>query len=263
MNVESIDGRDADNPSPPRLLWPYQSALVVVAHPDDETLWAGGTMLMHPEAGGTMLMHPETRWTVAALCRRSDPDRAPRFHNALAQLGATGTLGDLDDGPEQTPLATAKVEAAVLALTGRADCDLILTHSSAGEYTRHRRHEETGEAVLALWDAGTIHSRELWAFAYRDAQAIKEADVFNELSKEIRERKRALVTGVYGFAPDSFEAQAALRCANDQLMTSKFPKKGVTHHNRVFEWKPIGGVTYEYEKKREQVPQQENEPLSC
>jgi LmbE family N-acetylglucosaminyl deacetylase len=24
---------------------------VIVAHPDDETLWAGGLMLMHPEIG--------------------------------------------------------------------------------------------------------------------------------------------------------------------------------------------------------------------
>jgi LmbE family N-acetylglucosaminyl deacetylase len=201
MNVESIDGRDADNPSPPRLLWPYQSALVVVAHPDDETLWAGGTMLMHPE----------TQWTVVALCRRSDPDRAPRFRRILELLGATGEMGDLDDGPEQTPLRASDVQDAILALIGNAGSDLILTHSVFGEYTRHRRHEEIGEAVLALWDTGKIQSRELWAFAYRDAQAIKEADVLNELSKEIRKRKRALVTGVYGFAPDSFEAQAALR----------------------------------------------------
>lgn len=181
--------------------WPYKKALIIVAHPDDETLWAGGTMLMHPE----------TRWTVAALCRRTDPDRAPRFHNALAQLGATGTLGDLDDGPEQMPLCEADVQSAVLALIGGADTELIITHSAAGEYTRHNRHEEIGKAVLALWDADTIRSRELWAFAYRNAQAIKEADVFNELPLEIWERKRALITEVYGFAPESFEAKAALR----------------------------------------------------
>lgn len=187
--------------------WPYKSALVIVAHPDDEILWAGGTMLMHPE----------TRWTVVALSRRSDPDRAPRFRRVLALLGAIGELGDLNDGPEQTPLPAPDVQDAVLALVGGGDPDLILTHSVSGEYTRHRRHEEVGAAVLALWDAGTIQSRELWAFAYRDTgaghavNAIKEADGFEVLPPEIWERKRGLVTGVYGFAADSFEAKAALR----------------------------------------------------
>ena len=41
--------------------WPYRKAAVIVAHPDDETLWAGGTILMHPE----------TKWTIIALCRKN------------------------------------------------------------------------------------------------------------------------------------------------------------------------------------------------
>ena len=91
---------DAGSPAPPVEHWPFTSALVIVAHPDDETLWAGGTILMHPE----------TRWTVVALCRRSDPDRAPKFRRVLELLGASGDMGDLDDGPEQTPLRPSDVE---------------------------------------------------------------------------------------------------------------------------------------------------------
>ena len=45
--------------------WVFENAVVIVAHPDDETLWAGGTILMHPE----------THWTILTLCRTSDPDR--------------------------------------------------------------------------------------------------------------------------------------------------------------------------------------------
>jgi LmbE family N-acetylglucosaminyl deacetylase len=194
-------------PSPPADAWAYKSALVIVAHPDDETLWVGGTILMHPE----------TRWTVVALCRRSDPDRAPRFRKMLEFLGATGDQGDLDDGPAQTPLHAAEVQNAVLALVDGHEADLILTHSVAGEYTRHRRHEEIGAAVLALWDTGKLRSREVWAFAYQDGdgghevRAIEGADVFEVLPEKIWERKRRLVGEVYGFATDSFEAKAALR----------------------------------------------------
>ena len=181
--------------------WPYQSALMIVAHPDDETLWAGGTVLMHPE----------THWTVAALCRRNDPDRAPKFRRIMTLLGASGELGNLDDGPEQMPLPPSMVQDAVSALVGDAEPDLIITHSTGGEYTRHRRHEEIGAAVLALWDAGKLYSRELWAFAYRDTHAIPGADIFNELPTTIWERKLRLVSEVYGFSPFSFEANAA-RC---------------------------------------------------
>ena len=187
--------------------WPYKSALVIVAHPDDEILWAGGTILMHPE----------TRWTVVALCRRSDPDRAPRFQNVLDRIGASGSLGELDDGPEQSSLPMVAVQEAVLDQMGGEKSDLILTHSAAGEYTRHRRHEEVGAAVLSMWDANRLSSRELWAFAYgdtgagREVCANEEADVFLELPRPIWERKRNLVIEVYGFAPDSFEANAALR----------------------------------------------------
>lgn len=206
MSVGSTGGQNAENPTPPCLHWPYKSAWVVVAHPDDEILWAGGTMLMHPE----------TQWSVAALCRRSDPHRAPRFRNVLKLLGATGTMGDLDDGPKQVPLRASDVQDAVLALADGEGPDLIITHSVRGEYTRHLRHEEVGAAVLALWDAGKLHSRELWAFAYRDAghtlpvSAIKEADVFNVLPQDIWERKRGLVTQIYGFSPNSFEVKTTL-----------------------------------------------------
>lgn len=186
--------------------WSYKSALLIVAHPDDEILWAGGTALMHPE----------TRWIILSLCRRSDPERAPKFRKVLDILGAQGDLGDLDDGPEQTPLPPADVQSAVLALTGSGEYDLILTHSRSGEYTRHRRHEEVGAAVLDLWDAGRIASRELWTFAYHDSepahiiQTIKGADIIEHLPEEIWKQKLGLITDVYGFAPDSFEANAAL-----------------------------------------------------
>jgi LmbE family N-acetylglucosaminyl deacetylase len=180
---------------------------VLVAHPDDETLWAGGTLLMH------------RGWTtfVGTLCRAGDEDRAPKFFRALDLLGAKGAMADLDDGPAQDPLAEDQVRATLLSLVPREHFDLILTHAPEGEYARHLRHEEVSRSVLRMWACGEIQSRELWLFAYEDGggrhlpRAEDSADIFVDLSDEVWEVKRSLLMETYGFAPDSWEARTTPR----------------------------------------------------
>jgi len=177
--------------------------VVIVAHPDDETLWAGGLMLMHPEA----------KWTVVTICRKSDPDRAPKFFKALERLNAVGFMGDLDDGPEQTSLDNGKVQKTIAELLPLKRFDLIITHSTSGEYTRHLRHEETAKAVLALWNSDRLFADELWTFAYEDGnrkylpRAIKDADLLVGLNDEIWQEKYDIITRIYGFSQESFEAK--------------------------------------------------------
>lgn len=180
---------------------------VVVAHPDDETLWAGGLLLSHPE------------WSpfILSTCRSSDPDRAPKFSKVLTLLNAQGIMGDLDDGPDQIPLPDLLVQDAILSLLPRRDYELLLTHAPNGEYTRHRRHEEVSRAVTALWRDGEIRAKWLLQFAYEDGggtflpQPQRDAAIQLPLSDEIRARKSSIITDVYGFSAASWEARAVTR----------------------------------------------------
>lgn len=181
----------------------YKNVAVIVAHPDDETLWAGGTLLGHPE------------WNlfILSLCRGNDPDRAPKFAQALKEIGATGTMGNLDDGPMQQSLKQEEVEEVITDLLPVTNYDLIITHHPNGEYTRHLRHEETGKAVINMWQYGSIAASELWCFAYEDGgreylpKAVKTADIVNTLDKSTWERKYKLITATYGFDKNSWEAR--------------------------------------------------------
>jgi LmbE family N-acetylglucosaminyl deacetylase len=180
-----------------------KNALVVVAHPDDEVLWAGGTILNHPSF----------KWFIVCLTRRDDKDRAPRFYQALKALNATGVIGSLDDGPEQKPLKKEEVAKAIIDFLPSDSFDIVISHSPLGEYTSHLRHEEIGNCMIQLWCSGRVKALEYWAFAYEDGckkylpRAIKEANLVVPLSEEIWQKKYQIISGIYGFAADSWEAR--------------------------------------------------------
>jgi len=180
---------------------------IIVAHPDDETLWVGGTILSHPS----------WRWFIVCLCRGSDKDRAPRFYKALKILKSEGIMGNLDDGPEQNPFEGKEVERAIMQLLPPNHFDLIISHNPSGEYTRHIRHEEVSKAVITLWHTGKISTNELWTFAYEDGskefypKPVENAAICHILTKRIWLKKYNIIISTYGFEKNSWEAETTPR----------------------------------------------------
>lgn len=180
---------------------------VIVAHPDDEVLWAGGLILMHPE----------NNWTIITACRKSDTDRNPKFFKAVRELNAVGIMGDIDDGPEQTPLNNSDIQKSIIELLPMNRFDLIITHNTSGEYTRHLRHEEVSKAVFGLCKSEKLFTKAVWSFAYEDGNgsylphADKQADIMINLTDEIWQKKYNIITEIYGFGEDSFEAKTTPR----------------------------------------------------
>lgn len=176
---------------------------IIVAHPDDETLWAGGTILSKPH----------WRFFIVCLCRADDIERSQRFYEALNIFRTEGAIGNLDDGPEQKPLDKKVVEDLIMQLLPSKQYDLVITHSPAGECTRHRRHEEISTAVINLWQAGKIQTKKLWAFAYEYGNKAyfprpqKKATIYKALTKPLWLKKHNIIINTYGFSQNSRESQ--------------------------------------------------------
>ncbi len=181
--------------------------LAIVAHPDDETIWMGGTILRHPD----------WEWHILALSRASDPDRAPKFRRVGEAYGAHVAMSDLDDSPVLAPLPADlhEIKARVRsAECGVRNADVVFTHGIRGEYTRHERHEQVHRAVREMWEEGEL-SGDILFFAYMDdcrthpPEPAPDAQIKIALTPEEYARKQEIIRGIYGFNEDSFEMASA------------------------------------------------------
>jgi LmbE family N-acetylglucosaminyl deacetylase len=182
-------------------------ALVVVAHPDDETIWMGGTILKNKD----------WNWTILSLCRKGDPDRMPKFKKVCENYGAVGIISDLDDEILK-PLSIDEVKTKILESLKEKDFDYVFTHGENGEYG-HLRHKETHNAMKELVGEGNLRCNEIRFFSYelgnKSVPKIpklkipiprKKSDWSVVLDNSELKKKKQIVTKLYGFESDSFEA---------------------------------------------------------
>ena len=193
-----------------------KKALVVVAHPDDETIWMGCTIARNKKIA----------WTIFSLCRASDRDRAPKFKRVCEYYGAQSVIADLDDDGKLS-LEDAKQEAKkiILERIDFSEFDYIFTHGANGEYG-HERHIAVHLAIDELIKARKIKPETVFYFNYvknkKDYLEPSNNSIINQLSeKELSEKKR-IVAEMYGYSADGIDVGY---CTNFEAF-----KKFVTHN---------------------------------
>jgi LmbE family N-acetylglucosaminyl deacetylase len=177
-----------------------KKVLVVVAHPDDETIWMGGTILQNKNNWDT---------TIISLCRKNDSDRAPKFKKVCQKLNAKGFMSNLDDSEDEyyKKISTEDIITRIQQFAEK-NYDLIFTHGSNGEYG-HIRHVETNKAVKEMLQKNLITVGKIFFFAYKKSGAYcspqSGVDKVINLNNLIFSIKKDIIQRIYGFKAGSFE----------------------------------------------------------
>ncbi|MFZ4398915.1 MAG: PIG-L family deacetylase [Bacteroidales bacterium] len=189
----------------------------IVAHPDDETLWAGGTIMSHPS----------WKCFIVSVFKGKDKDSSANFHKALLNLNAEGVIGILDERDGKKSVSEKEIKQTIIKLLPAKHFDMIISHSPSDEFMRNSNNEKVGNAVIKLWNSGKISADQLWNFAYEEGyneyypEAVNPASFYKLLKKEIWMKKYKIITETYGFNKNSWEAETTPK-AEAFWKTSKF-----------------------------------------
>ena len=192
------------------------SALIIVAHPDDETIWMGGTILMHPDVN----------WTIFSLCRLSDDDRRPKFRRVCRRYGARSVMADLEDeGIMGVRESVDKIAQLIKQRLSGQHFDYIFTHGKNGDYG-HKRHIGVHRAVKKLVHENYFAEQSVFYFSYKkngkkspSMEPTDEADYFLHLNKEIYQEKRRIVAEIHGYPLDGIDVNL---CTKVEAFVQKY-----------------------------------------
>lgn len=156
--------------------------LMIVAHPDDETLWGGG----HLAQGG---------WFVVCLTNGHNQKRNTEFYNAMSTVGANSIIlsyPDLTDGKRDS---WGEVKNWILedinTAVGYKNWDEIATHNPNGEYG-HVHHRMTSEYTTYIVRSKGLLSKLQYFGQYYKMGEVPADLVGNIEGNDLAKKKAAL-----------------------------------------------------------------------
>ncbi|MCK5416622.1 PIG-L family deacetylase [Candidatus Parcubacteria bacterium] len=176
-----------------------EKALCIIAHPDDETIWMGGTILRNNQAD----------WTIFSLCRANDKDRAPKFKRVCDYYGAKSIMTNLDDDNDIELNEVVKMAKEIIKEKLKdKNFDYIFTHGENGEYG-HNRHVAVYEAIKELLEENFLINTKAYYLNYKkknDDEEFSEmipkedsTELIKLTDEEYDRKKNEVMVDIYGF----------------------------------------------------------------
>lgn len=165
--------------------------LMIVAHPDDETIWGGGHLLKD-----------KGRYLVVCVTAGTDSIRDEELKNAMAFCHAQYLkLGfpDLDKYQKQDRWETSRVDirATLEIIMTAKDWQSIVTHNPRGEYG-HRHHKMISRFVTSSFEKGISPEKLFYFGAYYKPRYREKLRHHEPLPADIAETK---ITQMIAFYP--------------------------------------------------------------
>ncbi len=180
-------------------------ALVIVAHPEDEILWVGGMIMMHPN----------WNWRIVSVCQDINRTQRSRFLESLQQLGSSGFMVNMSSDSKSDVFGKNTMHNAFRSAMENTSYDVLITHSPLSESRQQVGNGHVGEAALSLWQQKELKIGQMWMFAYANGdesslpRAIETADIVVRLASDMWNRKCDLLRQVYHFTTDSLQVRTA------------------------------------------------------
>ncbi len=164
--------------------------LMIVAHPDDETIWGGGHLLQD-----------KGRYLVVCITAGTDPVRDEELRKAMAICDAQYLrLGfpDLDANNKQDRWKTIGIDirATLSNIMTAKTWKTIVTHNPRGEYG-HRHHKMTSRFVTSIFKRKIRHGDLYYFGVYYKPRHRKKLDRHHPLPDDIAVIKTEKMLPVY------------------------------------------------------------------
>ncbi len=144
--------------------------VMIVAHPDDESLWGGFTL------------GADEPWTVVCMTHSQTAERRRDFYRSLGILGQVGVMLDIPDREEvpATDEDIFRMETALAPIIRSPRVKKIMTHGTLGEYG-HPLHRTVNSVVSGL----VQNEEQLWYFSFDENVWLDTVD-FRRYGRKLR-----------------------------------------------------------------------------